>query len=88
MLKHLGCFKDAVLSIWEFHCKDQVDGLVQDCSNSIANAMELLQSYTKPSPDDLTESLYIERWSLYCDMPLVVWTVSIVPYIKHVPSSL
>ena len=31
------------------------DGLVQDCSNSIANALELLQSYTKPSicVDDL-----------------------------------
>ena len=26
-----------------------VDGLVQDCSNSIANALELLQSWTKPS---------------------------------------
>ena len=25
------------------------DGLVQDCSNSIANALELLQSYRKPS---------------------------------------
>ena len=25
------------------------DGLVQDCSNSIANALELLQSYTKLS---------------------------------------
>ena len=25
-----------------------IDGLVQDCSNSIANAMELLPSYTKP----------------------------------------
>ena len=28
---------------------DQIDGLVQDCSNSIANAMELLQCCTKPS---------------------------------------
>ena len=27
----------------------QYDGLVQDCSNSIANALELLQSCTKPS---------------------------------------
>ena len=27
---------------------DHVDGLVQDCSNYIANALELLQSYTKP----------------------------------------
>ena len=26
-----------------------MDGLVQDCSNSIANALELLQSCTKPS---------------------------------------
>ena len=26
-----------------------IDGLVQDCSNSIANTMELLPSYTKPS---------------------------------------
>ena len=26
-----------------------IDGLVQDCSNSIANAMELLQSCTNPS---------------------------------------
>ena len=25
-----------------------IDGLVQDCSNSIANALELLQSWTKP----------------------------------------
>ena len=27
----------------------QIDGLVQDCSNSSANALELLQSCTKPS---------------------------------------
>ena len=26
-----------------------IDGLVQDCSNSSATALELLQSYTKPS---------------------------------------
>ena len=25
-----------------------IDGLAQDCSNSIANALELLQSYTDP----------------------------------------
>ena len=28
---------------------DFIDGLVQDCSNSIDNAMELLQSCAKPS---------------------------------------
>ena len=31
--------------IW-FGC--DIDGLVQDCSNSTANALELLQSWTKP----------------------------------------
>ena len=28
---------------------NNIEGLVQDCSNSIANALELLQSCTKPS---------------------------------------
>ena len=35
------------MSSIDFHCN--IDGLVQDCSNSIANALELLQSCTKPS---------------------------------------
>ena len=29
--------------------QQHIDGLVQDCSNSSASAMELLQSCTKPS---------------------------------------
>ena len=28
--------------------QNDIDGLVQDCSNSIANALELLQSCTTP----------------------------------------
>ena len=32
-----------------------IDGLVQDCSNSIANALELLRSCTKPSIQDSLE---------------------------------
>ena len=31
------------------NCLVYIDGLVQDCRNSIANALELLQSCTKPS---------------------------------------
>ena len=31
-----------------------IDSLVQDCSNSIASAMELLQSWTKPSMYTMT----------------------------------
>ena len=30
-------------------CRAYIDGLVQDCSNSIAYALELLQFCTKPS---------------------------------------
>ena len=32
-----------------FNFQYDTDGLVQDCSNSFANALELLQSCTKPS---------------------------------------
>ena len=32
-----------------FQCKEQIDGLVEDCSISIANALEILQSATKLS---------------------------------------
>ena len=35
-----------------------VDGLVQDCSNSIANALELLQSCTKSSVSHFTETFH------------------------------
>ena len=37
--------RSCVVYISYFH----VDGWVQDCSNSIASTLELLQSYTKPS---------------------------------------
>ena len=45
-----------------------IDGLVQDCSISIANALEILQSCTKPSIyassglDELTWITHIRRW--------------------------
>ena len=46
----MATFKKAVAAI-SFHMFSvkYIDGLVQYCSNSIANALELLQSYTKPS---------------------------------------
>ena len=34
---------------FEENAYENIDGLIQDCSNSIANALELLQSCTKPS---------------------------------------
>ena len=40
-----------------------VDSLVRDCSNSIANALELLQSYTKPPlPHPLPPDMLILGW--------------------------
>ena len=35
------------------HVIKHIDGLVEDCTNSIANALVLLQSYIKPSIYDL-----------------------------------
>ena len=41
------------LYIWILNNTSDIDGLVQDCSNSSALAMELLQSCTKPSDTDI-----------------------------------
>ena len=50
---------------------EHVDGLVQDCSNSIANALELLQSCTKPSML-LWINLYIDQ------MQYTLWSTNTV----------
>ena len=46
-------------------CKPSINGLVQDCSNSIVNALELLQSCTIPSMHlrQVTTKL---QWNLKC----------------------
>ena len=41
---------------------DEIDGLVQDCSISIANALGILQSYTRPSKCNT----HIFYFSLHC----------------------
>ena len=43
---------------WFIKKQYHIDGLVQDCSNPSANALELLQSCTKPSTYDLTNIRY------------------------------
>ena len=54
----LNCFKEKpnlctvptfIFLLQTWNCHPPIDGLEQDCSNSIANALELLQSCTKPS---------------------------------------
>ena len=37
------------MEIYMFQCWELIDGLEQDCSNSNALAMELLQIHAKPS---------------------------------------
>ena len=49
-----------ILEVWQ-HIWEQIDGLVQDCSISIANALKILQSCTKPSR---------------CEKMIKWWTVS------------
>ena len=44
IISHLQFYPYTPSLVWPY-----IDGLVQDCSNSIALAMELLQSCTKPS---------------------------------------
>ena len=46
------------LNLDETEMKIQIDGLVQDCSNSSALAMELLQSCTKPSRCYIQENIF------------------------------
>ena len=57
-----------------------IDGLVQDCSNSIAYALELLQSCTKPSTSWLNRWMEPSlSWILYSTQPtLDVWKITVV----------
>ena len=42
------CFFKVTLQCFEWVFMYRIDGFVQDCSNSVANALELLQSCAKP----------------------------------------
>ena len=59
LLVHYACF------LPQQHSYMHIAGLVQDCSNSIANAMELLQSCTKPWYDKPCL-----KWSWVC---IICW---------------
>ena len=60
--------------------EDKVDDLVHDCSNSIANTMELLQSCTKPSKSSwfivgipMSQSYLVPEYQKY------IWLVVVEP---------
>ena len=71
--------RDLLGAIW-----DQVDGLVQDCSNSIAKALELLQSCTKPLKYSSTKSYQLVKtgcsWSV---LDVYIRTIVIRQYSKR-----
>ena len=58
-----------------------IDGLMQDCNNSIANALELLQSCTKPSiypaydllPDVRRSAGTMLTTKFQCSPPMAFW---------------
>ena len=56
----------------------QIDRLVQDCSNSIANALELLQFCTKPSklsPLGYQLCMVVAKWLLCWEWQIDLWHV-------------
>ena len=78
--KRTSQYRDCLSWYKDSHYKDEIEGLVQDCSNSIANALELLQSSTKPSRWLSNCLIFIMRIenpysrktpSLYWDGPLI-----------------
>ena len=60
-------------SLWckWFSLMHNIDGLVQDCSNSIANALEVLLSCTKPSIWCTTAN----PWGMECFCEFKVWCI-------------
>ena len=58
-------FMQVSVCLWFNNGQAQVDGLVHDCSNSIAYALVLLQSCTKPSRWLLNKASTIMKLSLY-----------------------
>ena len=59
--------------VWDL---PHLNGLVQDCSNSSANALELLQFCTKPLICDWDERMFSKTSpttaDLHCIIPIVV----------------
>ena len=65
------------------HIQCSFDGLVQDCSNSIANALELLQYCIKPSISFQWYALYIPQQINTYDTLLCFGLVSHLVDCKH-----
>ena len=68
---------------------NQIDGLVQDCSISTANALAILQSCTKRLNAVLIQSARIERlqhclksyWKTFCEMLHILYMYILVSFL-------
>ena len=66
------CIQQTMLTIWSgrlidksnIHVYNKINGLVEDCRNSIANALGLLQFCTKP--EKFSGTFSISRYSAEC----------------------
>ena len=66
---------------------DSIDGLVQDCCISIGNALEILQSCTKPEVYDIEGSftqIHLPDWQFYLPRAIGLFR-ALVPVLATVP---
>ena len=68
---------------WRHRGDDNVYGLVQDCSNSSASAMELLQCYAKPSICDTCTCIKFHRPGLVTLAATTVTTIFVALSFKQ-----
>ena len=73
---------DVTTCAWVCFVSKHIDGLVQDCSNSIANALELLQSHIKllkcyslGAGYILTKTEMTSFWTKFAQRTLEIWII-------------
>ena len=68
-----------------FKVRNHMDGLAQNCSNSIPNALELLQSYAKPSIVWWQYSEIETKWLIFCNryFQCILWDENYYILIKN-----
>ena len=59
----MGPIRGSYMALSQFFSTYQVDGLEQDCCISSANALEILQSWTKPSKWGFNQIVDILQWN-------------------------
>ena len=77
--RHIKIFYLLDIKILYFLNTDYINGLVHDCSIFIGNALEILQSCTKPFMYDLEENfaqIHLRYWQFYLSWAVGQWDMS------------